>query len=172
MTDKDKTTENEEHDLDIEESTDSLPQKGYANSNAGKREAAAWRLKDAMDNDNIDRSRELLSEILEIVGDDMSLEDKPEPSAEERLEAIGNARSTILFAVNQIEALSQCGISLVSDWDMYRRDHEDAANILELLLHSIKGLTEPLNEPFEALSLYEEPFKKTPEAKDTPINQD
>jgi len=59
--------------------------------------------------------------------------------SEARLEAAIEARSTILFAVDQIEALSQCGISLVSDWDMYGRDHENAANILELLLHAIKG---------------------------------
>ena len=93
--------------------------------------------------------------------------------SEERREAVIDARSTIKFAVNQIEALSTCGISLVSDWDMNGRDHEDAANTLELLLHSIKGLIEPLDEPFETLYPYEEPLKSPQKnkAKVTPTNQ-
>ena len=83
-------------------------------------------------------------------------------NSEERREAVIDARSTIKFAVKQIEALSTCGISLVSDWDMYGRDHEDAANTLELLLHAIKGLIEPLDEPFEVLYPYEEPLRNPP----------
>ena len=98
--------------------------------------------------------------------------------SEARLEAAIEARSTICFAVDQIEALSTCGISLVHDWDMYGRDHEDAANILELLLHSIKGIIKPLDEPFEALSWNEDPPEKPQpqnpqkaKAKVTPIEE-
>ena len=88
-------------------------------------------------------------------------------NSEERREAVIDARSTIKFAVNQIEALSTCGISLVSDWDMNGRDHEDAINNLEMLLHAIKGLIEPLSEPFETLYPYEGPLKSPPEVKGT-----